>query len=116
MGGREPECGSCVAAKCKLHVMPSSQPVGCRAPRDSPAGQGTPGRSAASPLNKLHLTRVHTFLNSILQFLGHQYDRLVEGEGYDRMSLKLMDTQEKLWQVGPGVVGFRERWKLCCSI
>ena len=48
-------------------------------------------------------------MHSTLQFLGHQYDRLVEGEGYDRTSLKLMDTQEKLWQVGPGVVGFRER-------
>ncbi|PRW58847.1 putative beta-D-xylosidase 7 [Chlorella sorokiniana] len=31
-------------------------------------------------------------------FHSNQYDRLVEGEGYDRVSLKLMDTQEKLWQ------------------
>lgn len=33
------------------------------------------------------------------QFHANQYDRLVEGEGYDRVSLKLVDTQEKLWQV-----------------
>lgn len=40
---------------------------------------------------------------SALQFQGHQYDRLVEGEGYDRTSLKLLDMQERLWQVGAAV-------------
>lgn len=34
------------------------------------------------------------------QFAPNRYDRLIEGEGYDRTSLKLLDVQEDLWQVG----------------
>lgn len=33
---------------------------------------------------------------------SNAYGKLVEGEGYDRTSLKLLDTQEQLWRVRGG--------------
>ena len=44
---------------------------------------------------------------------SNAYGKLVEGEGHDRTSLKLLDTQEKLWKVRAGTLG--KRWVELCQ-
>jgi hypothetical protein len=47
-----------------------------------------------------HLRRRHTALPACrLQFPKHAYDVLVEGEGYDRSTLRLQEDQARLWKV-----------------